>query len=139
MVVLMIVSSTVTFVYLGTKTSHIADVPQKPTAATPRTQALSLSGTIYVAQAGAIYSLTAARFRQITPEAGWTQPSLYPDQSRLLAVRRFGQYSDIYIISRFGVVQKRLSSELGLLSPRTKYSPACKRYRSATPCRPACV
>jgi len=125
MVVLMLVSSTVTFVYLGTKTSHIADLPQKPTAATPRAQALSLSGTIYIAQSGAIYSLTAGRFRQITPEAGWTQPSLYPDQSRLLAVRRFALYSDIYIMSRFGVVQKRLTSNVA--PPRT-YDPGANHW-----------
>jgi len=120
MIVLMVVSSTVTFIYLGTKTSHIADVPQKPTAATPGAQALGLSGTLYIAQAGAIYSLTAGRFRQITPEAGWTQPSLYPDQSRLLVVRRFAQYSDIYIMSRFGAVQKRLTSNV---APPRSYDP----------------
>ena len=112
MIVLMLTSSTVTFVYLGSRTSHIADVPEKPTEATPRAQALRLPGTLYMAQAGAIYSLTAGRFRQLTPESGWSQPSLYPDQSRLLVVRRLHNYSDIYIISRFGVVQKRLTSNV---------------------------
>jgi hypothetical protein len=112
MIVLMLTSSTVTFVFLGSRTSHIADVPEKPTEATPRAQALRLPGTLYMAQAGAIYSLTAGRFRQLTPESGWSQPSLYPDQSRLLVVRRLHNYSDIYIMSRFGVVQKRLTSNL---------------------------
>lgn len=112
MVVLMLVSGTGTFVYLGSKTSKIAEVPEKPTEATPRAQALRLSGTIYIAQNGAIYSLTAGRFRQITPEQGWTQPSLYPDQSRLLVVRRFHNYSDLYLMSRFGAIQKRLTNNI---------------------------
>jgi len=110
MIVLMVSSGTGTFIYLGSRTSHIAELPQKPTAATPRAQAVRLPGTLYIAQAGAIYSLTAGRFRQLTTEAGWMQPSLYPDQSRLLVVRRLRAYSDAYIMSRFGVVQKRLTN-----------------------------
>src|SRR5439155_10734207 len=104
MIVLMNSSGTGTFMYLGSRTSHIAEAPQKPTEATPRAQALRMPGTLYIAQAGAIYSLSAGRFHQLTPESGWTQPSLYPDQSRLLVVRRYHNYSDLYIMSRFGVV-----------------------------------
>ena len=112
LVVVMLFTGTTTYVYLSSKTSKIADVPQKPTEATPKAQALRLTGTIYIAQSGAIYSLTAGRFRQLTPEAGWMQPSLYPDQSRLLAVRRLASYSDVYVLTRFGVVQKRLTSNI---------------------------
>jgi hypothetical protein len=112
MVVLMLTSGTVTYVYLGSKTSKLAEVPQKPTVATPRAQALRLSGTLYIAQGGAIYALNAGRFRQITPEAGWMQPSLFPDQSRLLVVRRYHNYSDLYIMSRFGAIQKRLTNNI---------------------------
>jgi len=112
MIVLMISSGTGTFMYLGSRTSHIAEAPQKPTEATPRAQALRMPGTLYLAQTGAIYSLSAGRFHQLTPESGWTQPSLYPDQSRLLVVRRYHNYSDLYIMSRFGVVQKRLTNNV---------------------------
>jgi len=112
MIVVMLVSGTVTFIFLGSRTSKIADVPEKPTAATPRAQALRIPGTLYLSQNGAIYSLTAGRFHALTPEAGWTQPSLYPDQSRLLVVRRYHNYSDLYTMSRFGVVQKRLTNNV---------------------------
>jgi hypothetical protein len=71
-----------------------------------------MPGTLYIAQGGAIYSLTAGRFRQLTPESGWAQPSLYPDQSRLLVVREYHNYSDVYVMSRFGVVQSRLTNNV---------------------------
>ena len=83
--VVMLVCGTTTYVYLGTKQSKVAAPAQKPTAATPRAQALTLPGTLYLAQSGALYSLSAGRFHQLTPEAGWTQPSLYPDGSNLVA------------------------------------------------------
>ena len=37
-----------------------------------------LAGTMYVVQAGAIYRFHHGSFTQITPEAGWTQPSAGP-------------------------------------------------------------
>ena len=83
---------------------------QKPTAATPRAQALTLPGTLYLAQSGALYSLSAGRFHQLTPEAGWTQPSLYPDGSNLVAVKQTRAYSDVYVINRFGTVLRQVTS-----------------------------
>jgi hypothetical protein len=109
---LMLVTGPATYVYLAGKTSKISDAPEKPTEATPRAQALRMPGTLYIAQEGALYALTAGRFRQITPESGWTQPSLYPDGSRLLVARRFSLYSDIYILSLYGAVQKRLTNNV---------------------------
>src|SRR5206468_2793395 len=53
--VLMLICGPMTYLYLGTKTSKVAEAPSKPTAATPRAQALSLAGTLYIAQSGAIY------------------------------------------------------------------------------------
>jgi len=112
LVVLMVFSGTTTYIFLGTKTSKVAAIPQKPTAATPRAQATSLPGTLYLAQAGAIYSLRVGRFHQLTPEAGWTQPSLFPDGQRLVAVRRFASYSDVYIMNTFGRVQKAVTHNI---------------------------
>jgi hypothetical protein len=108
--VVMLLAGTTTYVYLGTKTSKVAVAPQKPTAATPRAQALRLPGTLYLTQSGALYSLAAGRFHQLTAESGWTQPALYPDGSRLLIVKWTRSYSDVYIMSRFGKVQKKLTA-----------------------------
>src|SRR6266576_2660366 len=48
--VLMLICGPMTYLYLGTKSSKVAEAPSKPTAATPRAQALSLAGTLYIAQ-----------------------------------------------------------------------------------------
>ena len=108
--VVMLVCGTTSYVYLGTKQSKVAAPAQKPTAATPRAQALTLPGTLYLAQSGALYSLSAGRFHQLTPEAGWTQPSLYPDGSNLVAVKQTRAYSDVYVINRFGTVLRQVTS-----------------------------
>ena len=108
--VLMLVTSVGTYMYLGGRQSKVAVPAQKPTAASPRTHAYSLSGTLYLSQAGAIYSLSTGRFHQLTPEDGWTQPSLYPDNSSLLAVRRQPFYSDVYVLGRYGQVVRQVTS-----------------------------
>jgi Tol biopolymer transport system component len=100
--VLMLITSFTTYVYLGGRQSKIAVAPQKPTAASPRPSAFNLPGTLYLSQNGAIYSLSNGRFHQLTIEDGWTQPSLYPDESKLLAVHRTYNYSDVYVLTRFG-------------------------------------
>jgi hypothetical protein len=109
MVVTMLVSGPATYIYLGSKTSKIAEVPQKPTAATPRAQGLRLPGTLYLAQSGAIYSLNTGRFRQLTPEKGWMQPTL-GKQGTLIVVRRYPSYSDLFVMNRFGRGLKRLTT-----------------------------
>ncbi|HEX7264964.1 MAG TPA: hypothetical protein VF383_12375 [Candidatus Dormibacteraeota bacterium] len=108
--VLMLVSSFTTFVYLGGRQSKVAVPAQKPTAATPRTRAFTLPGTLYLSQSGAIYSLSVGRFHQLTPESGWSQPSLYPDGSNLLAVKKTGYYSDVYVLGRFGQVLRQVTN-----------------------------
>jgi len=108
--VVMFVCGTSAYLYLGSKQSKAAVAAQKPTAATPRAQALSLPGTLYLAQSGALYSLSAGRFHQLTPEAGWTMPALYPDGSKLVAVKATRSYSDIYVLSRLGTVQRQVTN-----------------------------
>ena len=108
--VVMLVTSVSSFMYLSSRQSKIAAPPQKPTAATPRAQAFALPGTIYLAQAGALYSFSAGRFHQLTPEAGWTQPALYPDGSHLLAVKRSPSFSDVYVLTTYGNVVSQLTS-----------------------------
>ncbi len=106
---LMVVSGTATYIVLGSRTSKVAAPPQKPTLATPRAQALTLPGTLYLAQDGAIYSLSAGRFHQLTPEDGWTMPSVTPD-GNILAVKQASFYSDVYVLNRFGSVLRRITN-----------------------------
>jgi hypothetical protein len=107
--VVMAITGVSSYVYLGSRQSKVAAPVQKPTAATPHAQAFSLPGTIYLAQAGALYSFSAGRFHQLTPEAGWTQPALYPDGTHLLAVKRSPSFSDIYVLTKYGGVIAQLT------------------------------
>jgi hypothetical protein len=107
--VLMLVSGIGSYIYLGTRQTHLAAAPKEPTSAVPSPGAFNLPGTLFLAQSGAIYSLSAGRFHQLTPAAGWTQLALYPGAD-LLAVQRSRLYSDVYILSRFGAVLRRLTN-----------------------------
>lgn len=106
----MLLVGTSTYVYLGSRQSKVAVAVQKPTVAPPRPQALVLPGTLYLAQQGAIYSLSAGRFHQLTPEAGWSMPSLYPDGSYLIAVRTSSYWSDVFVLNRFGTPVRQVTS-----------------------------
>jgi Tol biopolymer transport system component len=99
---LLLVTSFATYMYLGGRHSKVDVLIQKPTFASPSPDAFTLPGTLYLSQNGAIYSLSFGRFHQLTIEDGWTQPSLYPNGSYMLAVHRTYNYSDVYILSRFG-------------------------------------
>ncbi|HXN78292.1 MAG TPA: hypothetical protein VN965_05915 [Candidatus Dormibacteraeota bacterium] len=117
--ILMVVTGVSSYVYLGSRQSKVVAPPQRPTAATPRAQAYVLPGTIYLAQAGALYSFSAGRFHQLTGEAGWTQPALYPDNSHLLAVKRSGFFSDVYELTPYGGVVSQLTNNAA--SPRNSW------------------
>jgi len=77
----------------------------KPSATT----APSLPGTMYVAQDGALYRLKDGQFTQITDSAGWTEPAASPDGSQLVAVRRLGNYSDLYLLTSTGRIERQLT------------------------------
>ena len=117
--VLMVVSGLTSYMYLSSRQSKAAAPPEKPVSATPRPQAFNLSGTIYLAQSGALYSLNAGRFHQLTAEDGWMQPALFPDGSALIAVKRFGMYSDVYTLTRLGQEGSRLTNNQA--SPRDRW------------------
>jgi hypothetical protein len=109
--ILVVCGGTTSYIYLSTRQSKVVVPPQKPTAATPRAQAFILPGTLYLAQSGAIYSLSVGRFHQLTPEDGWTQPALFPDGSQdLLAVKQSAMYSDVYALTRFGNVANQFTN-----------------------------
>ena len=120
LVVLMLVTGTVTYLSLGSHQSRVALKPQKPTEPTPKPRAFVLPGTIYLSQSGAIYSLSAGRFHQLTPEGGWTQPSLFPDGSNLLVVKNTGLYSDVYVMNRFGTMLRQVTDNSG--GPRNNHT-----------------
>jgi hypothetical protein len=110
---LMVVTGAFTYITIGNHQTKVVLKVQKPTEPTPSPKAFALPGTVYVAQSGALYSLNAGRFHQLTPEAGWSQPALYPDGSNLLAVKNTGWYSDIYVLNRFGNVMRQVTNNSG--------------------------
>ncbi|HSS61228.1 MAG TPA: hypothetical protein VLK30_07215, partial [Candidatus Limnocylindrales bacterium] len=107
--VLMVVVGTSTYMYLSSRQSKVAVPAEKPTTSAPRPQALVLPGTLYLTQSGAIYSLNAGRFHQLTPEDGWKQPAPFTDGQSLLAIRQNALYSDVYVLNRFGGVVRQLT------------------------------
>jgi len=82
--VVMVVTGVTSYVYIGSRQTKVAAPIQKPPTATPKPEAFSLPGTLYLAQSGALYSFSAGRFHQLTAEEGWTQPALFPDGSALV-------------------------------------------------------
>jgi hypothetical protein len=107
---LMVVTGITSFMYVNGRQSRVAVAPLKPTQAAPRPDAFTLPGTLYLAQSGALYSLSAGRFHQLTPQDGWTQPSLFATGNFMVAVKRSQMYSDIYVLNRFGQQVWQLTS-----------------------------
>jgi hypothetical protein len=106
---LMVVSGVGSYMYLESRQSNLAAIPQEPTTASPTPGAFHLPGTLFLTQNGAIYSLSAGRFHQITAAAGWTQLANYPGDN-LLAVKRSLLSSDVYVLNRFGKVLRRITN-----------------------------
>jgi len=73
---------------------------------------VTLPGTIYVSQQGAIFVIKGSTVRRLPlPSSGaWIQPRALPDGS-LLVVRRFDQYSDLYHVSASGRVLSRMTGD----------------------------
>ena len=99
--VLMLITGVSTYLYIGGRQSKLAIAPLKPTAVQPAAHAFVLPGTLYMSQAGALYSLNSGRFHQLTTADGWMMPSLTPD-GNMVAVKRSGFWSDVYVLNRFG-------------------------------------
>jgi Tol biopolymer transport system component len=75
----------------------------------------TLPGTMYVVQGGAIYRFQHGSFTQITPENGWMQPALAP-QNQLVAIRRQPNYSDLYLLTSGGQTVAQLSHNSSTVS-----------------------
>lgn len=113
--VLMILSSVGSYMYLGSRQSNLTALPQQPKAVLPSPGTSNLSGTLFLTQGGAIYSLSAGRFHQLTSADGWAQLSVYPG-GNLLAIKRSAFFSDVYILSRLGTVIRKLTSNTAAAS-----------------------
>ncbi len=82
----------------------------EPTVANPtKTSTVTLPGTMYLAQGGALYQFQRGKFVKLTPAAGWMQPALAPDGTRLAAVKRVFNFSDLYLLDTAGHVQEQLT------------------------------
>ena len=95
------------YLYLGTLKSKVVKThAQIPTVTKPR---LVLSGTMFVVQDGRLFKLKAGGFTEIGPTGDWSQPTLTPDHTHLVAVLRGSLSSDLYLLDLDGHVVKRLT------------------------------
>ena len=74
-----------------------------------QTTAPALPGTMYVVQGGVIYRFHTGSFTALTSGNGWMQPAATTDGSRLVAVKRFTNWSDLYLLSNGGKAPVRLT------------------------------
>jgi len=97
------------YLYLGTmKSKVVKERAQLPTATKPK---FVLPGTMFVVQGGRLFKLNAGSFTEIGPAGDWSQPVVTPDHTRLIAVLRSGQSSDLYVLDLDGHVLKRLTKD----------------------------
>ena len=95
------------YLYLGTlKSKVVQERPQLPTVTKPK---FVLPGTMLVVQEGRLFKLQGGSFTEIGPAGDWSQPTLTPDHTRLVAVLRTGFSSDLYLLDLDGHVLKRLT------------------------------
>ena len=95
------------YVYLGTlKSKAVKTRAEIPTVTKPR---LVLPGTMIVVQDGRLFRLKDGGFSEIGTAGDWSQPTLTPDHTHLIAVLRGGYSSDLYLLDLDGHVIKRLT------------------------------
>jgi Tol biopolymer transport system component len=93
--------------YLGTMKSipKIAARATVPSHTKPR---LTLPGTMFLAQGGAIFRLKDGQFTQIA-SGSWMQPALTPDHKNLIAVSRGANVSELFLLDMDGHVVRQLT------------------------------
>jgi TolB protein len=92
------------------------NVIRRPTAVT----ASPLPGTMYIAQAGAVYRFQHGSFNQITADGGWMQPAAAPN-GQLVVVKREPNYSDLYLMSTSGRQLSQLTHNSSLGSVESNH------------------
>jgi Tol biopolymer transport system component len=121
----MLLSGLGTYVYEAAHESPLRKVAKVPTKVAPAPPASLLSGTLYLAQGGALYSLSGGAFHELTPAAGWTQPSLNPAGTSLLAVKRDTFYSNVYQVGLDGIIGAQLTNNA---APRYNSDPGANHW-----------
>jgi len=105
---LMLVVASGTYLYLGSLKSKVVKEGAKlPTVVKPK---FELPGTMYVVQAGALFKLEKGVFTQVA-SGNWAQPTITPDHSKLVAVQRSDQSSDLYLLDLNGHIIKQLTHD----------------------------
>jgi Tol biopolymer transport system component len=112
LVVAMLLTGIGTFAYLGSHQSVIRRPAKAPTQALPPPPAYLLTGTMFLAQGGALYSLSSGQFKQLTAPGGWMQPMILPTGASLVAVKREAAYADVYQLATDGSVLAKLTNNV---------------------------
>jgi dipeptidyl aminopeptidase/acylaminoacyl peptidase len=95
------------YLYLGTLKSKVVKTRAVlPPATKPR---LGIPGTMFVVQDGRLFKLNNGSFTEIGPAGDWSQPTLTPDHTHLVAVLRGNLSSDLYLLDLNGQIVKRLT------------------------------
>lgn len=96
------------YTYLGSIKSKAAQAgAHLPTVVKPK---FVLPGIMFVVQEGRIFRLSGGTFSEVA-SGNWMQPSLTPDHTRLVAVSKGPQSSDLYLLDLQGHVLKRLTHD----------------------------
>ena len=95
------------YLYLGTLKSKVVKTPAKKPTATKSEHVLP--GTMFVVQDGRLFKLNNGSFAEIGPAGDWSQPTLTPDHTHLVAVLRGNLSSDLYLLDLSGQIVKRLT------------------------------
>ena len=96
------------YLYLGTLKSKVVKTrAELPTVTKPR---LVLPGTMFVVQDGRLFKLKDGGFTEIGVPGDWSQPTLTPDHTHLVAVLRGALSSDLYLLDLNGHIVKRLTN-----------------------------
>ncbi|GAC1479969.1 MAG: hypothetical protein PVSMB9_04180 [Candidatus Dormibacteria bacterium] len=105
---LMLLVGAGTYLYLGSlKSLVVKQRAQMPTVIKPK---FKLPGTMYVVQGGALFQFRDGIFTQLA-SGDWMQPALTPDHTKLVAVLRSAQSSDLYLLDLGGHIIKRLTHD----------------------------
>ncbi len=96
------------YTYLGGAKSKSAQASARlPTVTKPK---FVLPGTMFVIQEGKIFKLSGGTFSEVA-SGNWMQPTLTPDHTRIVAVSKGPQSSDLYLLDIQGHVLKRLTHD----------------------------
>ncbi|HVB77025.1 MAG TPA: hypothetical protein VNI34_04370 [Candidatus Nitrosotalea sp.] len=106
---LMVVFGFGVYAFLGH--TRRSTVPETTHVTLPKKIAFTLPGTIVTVSSGQLFNLTGGRFSPLGPPGSWSQPAFTPDDQQMVAVKRTGNYSDLYLLSSTGAVKRRLTSD----------------------------